>query len=229
VIASDGIRTASAQTGLFRVAQKTPRAFHFFENDGGKSRTNLAHATYECGELAIVPAHGHDLEDGELTNFSWSITSPVSRTLMGRETTLSDLPPGEFTIAATATDSFSGPGSATLRLTVLPKHIAEASGSILLDGVGGDAEYAADRAPLEIRHPTGEAATGRMVHRDGRLSVCASGLLIGSNAFQWFGVAVAVKSSNRLFGSDAPALNPTIEIETRAAFGSGLPLPPRHR
>jgi hypothetical protein len=198
VIASDGILSTAARSPNFSLANKPPDAWLFFENGGGKLPHTLATATIECGERLVLHARTWDLEDGTIpdTNHSWNVAGPVTRTGSGRRFQPAGLIPGTYTVRLTAQDSSGAAGNATSTLIVRPAFVENATVNVSLDGLANDLAYAADRLPKDLRYSTAVgSAQVRLVHREGRLYVAASGLLIGGHAQHRFAIGLDLNHS----------------------------------
>ncbi len=202
VIASDGILTSTARSQPFTLAQGTPRAFIFTETPRGRNCDLLTQVFIPAGEPIIFHGRAHDDEDGDMpgASLAWVVTGPVSRSGNGRQFQLDDLAPGNYNVRLTASDTAQQTGIAQMTLTVDPHYVENSNTAIVLDGEGNDPAYLADKHPLQIRYSNAAPALVRMVHQNGSLYICASGLRAGTDSGSSFGVVFDVNNS----GGSAP-------------------------
>ena len=201
VLASDGLRTAVATSTPFSVAQHAPQAAIF---DGGSRLLNSVMITSaQQSEIVVLHGDAYDAEDGPLsgTALQWNITGPITQTGNGEQFTLFNLPPGTYDVQLIATDSSSLTSTATTRVTIAPKHVAD-GGAPTLDGNCADPGYNNERDPITLRY-TGviSAAQVYFAHAGGAMWLCFSGLQLGSRTDSFAGIRADVDNSGGAFAT----------------------------
>ena len=131
VIATDGLRSAAAESAVFSVAKNPPQV-HI--RSPAQGRVYGGHAA------VILDAAAHDAEDGQLdsSKISWrsSIDGQIATGAYAVIAT-DDLTAGTHTITATATDSHNTAGSASVTVSVRATNDAPGAMNDLLRAVAG--------------------------------------------------------------------------------------------
>lgn len=184
VMASDGLRTATARSAFFTIAAKAPVPLIVMESERGRSCG--AALAIPAGEQITLRGSASDAEDSNiaLAGLAWTVNGPnaFTRAGTGRELLLRDLAPGSYSAQLRATDSSAKIGTATEPFSVRPVSVPDAATAPVLDGYGDDAAYLACRHPLMLRYSDGTAASVRMVAFGGSLYVMMTGMPAGADS-----------------------------------------------
>lgn len=163
VIACDGMDTAIGESTPFALPLHPPEV----------EISNLPEGVripYGQGFRARIFAY--DNEDG-LLEPQWSLSGSTATAGVGDSPHLHKLVPGAHTFSAVASDSDGFDTLAQRNFEVLPIEVPETDAPDP-DGYCADAAYA-DAARIEVSAGEGEVAV-HLVHSDGRLYVCLSGI-----------------------------------------------------
>ena len=169
VIASDGTRSTTADSGVFTVAESPPRV-NIRHPHGG--------AVFGGYNRIALDAAAHDSEDGELdaSSITWSSSIDGQLATSGYAwVSTDDLTAGTHMLTATATDSSSMTGSAAVTITVNATNDAPAAGAdtayaavsrrVLIDVIANDSDTESDINPhslaVVVPPSQGSAAVGR--------------------------------------------------------------------
>lgn len=175
VMASDGLHSAAAQSGLFSTATHGPQA-----TITGEDMIDLS-PDYYAGMAQSSSLHlggaAYDAEDGNLTGpaLQWQLSGPMAITGQGEELVLREMPPGLYDVTLRATDKDNQMGEAHTRLMVAPKYVAD-SADITLDGFCNDPAYTAENDLITLRYEDNSIAQAALVRSGGELFACFSGL-----------------------------------------------------
>jgi hypothetical protein len=108
VLATDGINTATAESGLFTVGRKGPEAFITYPAEG---------ASFMPGVSFFLQGTAYDLEDGTLPDSAYRWTSNKDGDLGTGASNLVILSPSPHVITLTVTDSDGNTAVKTLRIS----------------------------------------------------------------------------------------------------------------
>jgi protocatechuate 3,4-dioxygenase beta subunit len=108
VLATDGINTTTAESGLFTVGRKGPKAFITYPAEG---------ASFMPGVSFFLQGTAYDLEDGTLPDSAYRWTSNKDGDLGTGASNLVILSPGPHVITLTVTDSDGNSAVKTIRLS----------------------------------------------------------------------------------------------------------------
>lgn len=108
VLATDGINTTTAESGLFTVGRKGPEAFITYPAEG---------ASFMPGVSFFLQGTAYDLEDGTLPDSAYHWTSDRDGDLGTGATNLVILSPGPHVITLTVRDSDGNTTVKTLRIS----------------------------------------------------------------------------------------------------------------
>ncbi len=167
VIATDGVNSAIATSEPFALPRRSPEA----RITGIDDSAQLA-----FGTPVAVGGFGYDAEDGSLSApaLQWELSGPDARQGTGATVALPDLAPGSYQLQLRVTDSDGQTGTDVRSFTVRPLPVADGP-EPRLDGLCADPGY--DRTPaIGIRRTGGTRATVRLVHANGALYACFTGL-----------------------------------------------------
>lgn len=225
ILTSDGLLTATARSAPFTILPKAPEAHVFFETVRGRNYAESG-PSIAAGEMLIARGVASDVEDGEILPeaMKWSLDGPAGRTGTGREWSLTDLPPGDYTARLTVQDSTGLTTTAGRPFTVRPVAVPEVELPPVVDGVADDPAWGACHHPQFLRLADGSTATVRMVHSGNSLYVCLTGLPYGDGT----GGRPAVSLSFDRNGNSTSATEPddlqlsvTADGRRSSARGSG--------
>ncbi|MCB2153972.1 hypothetical protein KQI84_03745 [bacterium] len=133
--------------------------------------------TIPYGDMITLCALALDADEGSLPADSlvWSLTGPEARAPVGSMVQYDDLLPGEYTLTISAMDSEGASGSTTRHFEIAPVTIPTVGGSaIAIDGRCDDVYE--DGSLIRVPYDDGSYYEVRMLHRDGKLYACFSGL-----------------------------------------------------
>jgi hypothetical protein len=175
VTASDGLHTATAVSDPFTVVANRPETAIFF--DTAEQFGITGRAVVKQSDEVILRGRGYSAEDGPLAgaNLLWLLEGPEVITGEGRRLRQRGLVPGEYAVKLTALASTGLNGFAYATLVVEPKSVPDAS-LPRLDGYCDDFAYNADHDPIALGKNAGDVTQLRMVHADGALFACFSGI-----------------------------------------------------
>ena len=168
VIACDGFHTAFSASEAFPIAKRPPAiAIQGLRDD----------EPVPYGTRLALTASGYDAEDGSPgpETYEWALAGPVQLTRPGPgpdPDTPRPLAPTPLTL--TGRDEENNSGAATRHFRVLPPAVPDSAVAPVLDGFCADAAYSA--APVMHLDPVTAEPEVRLVHSDGALYVCASGI-----------------------------------------------------
>ncbi|MFO1458926.1 MAG: LamG-like jellyroll fold domain-containing protein [Verrucomicrobiota bacterium] len=163
VTASDGIRTALAESAPFELPNRAPRV----------SITGiLSGETVPFGDGRWLSGLALDNEDGvlEASALRWSLEGAERREGSGAGFSLQGLPPGRYSVSVSALDSGGVLGTDLVPFTVGPMTIPDASVPPLLDGFANDEAYRS-AAILRVKLAEGRWSEARLVRSGGSLYV----------------------------------------------------------
>ncbi len=175
VLATDGVRTATAMSALFSLARRAPLV-----QIGGLN----AGERMPFGALRELTAEVTDSEDGVMEDdaLTWTLhdlSRSLQTTASGPRYPLHGLAPGSYRLTLSATDSDGMTGTGTADFAVSGVTIPAAAEAPVLDGVNGDAAYA-DSPVMRMDFGSGAFAhyygTTVCAHHGGRLYVCITDL-----------------------------------------------------
>ncbi|GMV42933.1 MAG: hypothetical protein AMXMBFR64_46490 [Myxococcales bacterium] len=191
VLATDGVNTAVAVSAPFALPERGPEVVLGGLTDGQR-------VPFGSDTEAVIVAF--DAEDGGLPaeSIHWTLSGSVTRTGVGAAAGLGGLPPGAYTLVATATDEDGHQGNAEIGFEVTPVVVLDGPAPEL-DGTCGDVAY--DGAPVVLGD-----AVARLAHGGGALYVCIDGLAGGPGAV----AGVRIEADG--------ALDPTVDVQDRGYF-----------
>ena len=173
VVASDGLRTATAVSALFTVTAHAPEV---------RIDSPTGAAVYGGAQPLALQASAYDTEDGELDSSAVSWSSSIDGALgAGAHVVVvtGDLTAGAHTLTATATDSDNNTATATVAITIKDTNDAPSAaddtahvrtgGAALIDVTANDTDPETDinHASLAVIVPP---ATGRTSTRHGAVA-----------------------------------------------------------
>ncbi len=173
VVASDGVRTAAAQSGLFSVTANAPQV---------TVHSPAAGSVYGGLQALALHASSYDPEDGALAPSALSWSSDLDGPVAAAGTAVidtADLTAGTHTLTATATDSDNTTAAASVTVTVKAGNDAPAAAddtahtrsgvAVVVDVAANDTdpESDIDRVTLRVVTP---AAAGRTRSRGGAVA-----------------------------------------------------------
>ena len=195
VIASDGLNTEMDMSNAFYVATNSPKP----KIIGVREQTAIA-----FGRPLRLEGFAADMEDGNLTgsSLSWQLTGPVNKAESKAFLALNDLPPGEYTVQLTASDSDRETGVQITQFKVLPVMVTDRVNP-LVDGSCNDAAYQ-NATMVSISRSDDFPARVWVAHADGKLFVCFADIPFASSLFGISNAVVGMHIDADASGSDVP-------------------------
>jgi len=218
VLATDGTNTTIATSDPFNLAKHAPEP----QIEGLYEGERLA-----FGQHIYLLGLALDAEEGSLadSSLSWTVSGPSPVTGRGGLLPLSNLSPGAYTAALSATDADELVGTATRQFEVSALTVPDAA-TPQLDGTCSDAGYA-DAAFVRIPLGGGQFARAWLLHAGDDLYCCINDLEFGSPTQMQVGLRVDADASG-----DALAQPGDIGFFVDQdgipfqAFGNGTDMPP---
>jgi hypothetical protein len=167
VVATDGFHTAIAESEPFALPDHPPVVTITGISEG---------AVVPYGDGRTLNAFAMDVEDGSLPpgGITWTLTGPETRTSAGETFSLSQLPPGAYTVVAAAADSAGGEGDGNVHFVVRSAVIPTVPTPVV-DGVLDDPAWTqAVTMPLPVF--AGTPGTARIMRSQGRIYLGLSDL-----------------------------------------------------
>ena len=166
VSATDGVLTSSAETAPLVLPNNAPQVIMSGVKEGQQVPFGQA---LHLSSMALDPE-----DSGQVLPTQWTLTGPVSDTVINRTWVLRDLLPGSYQITLSATDSDGQTSSLSRNFEVAALVIPEGDAP-RLDGFCNDTTY---KNATFLRMPVGNGdyAPVRMIHAEGHLYVSFSGL-----------------------------------------------------